>query len=389
MQGPQAKFNIFIGAAGLVLGLIFIPYLFEGTFAITDLRPGEKLGLSLLSFALTVYSFSIFIGKIESERLTLLLLPVIALCTLEFMTRVMIQTSPKLLKDNIEWAGSTYPDQHHFKAHPFLQFTGPQKAYRGFPTKKPLKKKEGLRIIALGGSTTASGYPQELQELFDSKNKKAEVLNLGQAYYTSTHTMINYFLNVKDLKPDYIIIHQGWNDNVVRNSTEEFRSDYAHALKTYEVPFIMDKYLIRASALYRLLKSHYTPNPSWRFIDSNLKIKRPYSNENYNDLSELEPFKRNIDSIILDALSNKTKVILTTQPFMTVGKSTDEGMGRHVEQCNQIMRELSRKRGVTLVDLHEKMNGKYNELFTDFGHLTKEGRKLKAELILEVFHVKL
>lgn len=286
------------------------------------------------------------------------------------------------LSVNKDWMNSTYSGKSDFSGHPFLQFTGHPNWYRGFPTVAPEKNKSKVRVVTLGGSTTASGYPNYLRE---NLGEKFEVLNFGQAYFTSMHTMVNYFINVQELNPDYIVIHQGWNDNVARNSGKEFSSDYSHALISWELPFIPDKYLIRMSALYRHLKHSFTPFPSWRFIDHNLHKKRVHTPENYNDLSELVPFKRNIKTIINSAAANGTKVILTTQPFVTSGKNLDENMGRHIEQCNQIMRELSKEYSsqVQLVDLFELMQGKYENEFTDLAHMTEAGKKLKADFISE------
>lgn len=367
-----------LGAFGLLLGPLFLPIVFAHVFAMGSFSLGEILASGTFAFALVGYSVLVLLGMVRSEKIILISLSVYSILALELGSRLMIKSSPKAYEANKLWSNSTYTEEAEFMGHPFHQFTGPKKWYRGFPTVFPENKKTKTRIVAIGGSTTATGYPARLNDFLGN----SEVLNFGQAFFTSTHSMINYFINIVDLKPDYLVIHQGWNDSVVRNSGDEFRSDYAHALKAWELPFIPDLYLIRFSALYRYLKDKFTPFPSWRFIDSNLKVHRTQNADKYDDLTELEPFKRNIRSIIVAAKSNGTKVILTTQPHVTKGKSFDAGLAKHIQQCNQIMRKLAREFAyeVLIVDLFKHMQGQ-DKLFKDLGHMTEEGLVIKAQHI--------
>ncbi|MBK26753.1 MAG: hypothetical protein CME70_22320 [Halobacteriovorax sp.] len=381
MNDTKDKLIKLIGVMGLFIGPLYLPILFPHVFAMGEFGLGEILASGSFCFAIIAFSVCVLMGMIRSEKIILFCLSLYILLGAELAGRLIIKSNPVAYEANKAWAKSTYPNGAEFQGHPFLQFSGSNKWYRGFPTKTPKKNKTVSRVVTLGGSTTASGYPNKLQEIF---NDKAEVLNFGQAYFTSTHTMINYFLNVIELKPDYLVIHQGWNDNVVRNTDDKtFRSDYAHALKSWELPFIPDLYLIRFSALYRHLKHKLTPYPSWRFIDSNLKIKRQETTENYKDLKELIPFKRNLRAIITSAMANKTKVVLTTQPFVSSGKNFDPGMARHIEQCNQIMRDLVSefKPHVLFVDLYKLMQKKDDSIFTDFAHVNDSGLAIKAQHI--------
>ena len=367
-----------MGAVGLLFGPLFLPIVFAHIFAMGSFGLGEILASGVFAFSLVAYSVLVLLGMVKSEKVILISLSLYCLLAVERGSRLIIKKNKAAYEANKAWASSTYPEEAEFMGYPFLQFSGPKKWYRGFPTVFPEDPKTKTRIVTIGGSTTASGYPARLKDYL----KTSEVLNFGQAYYTSTHSMINYFLNVVDLKPEYLVIHQGWNDSVVRNSGDDFRSDYAHALKSWELPFIPDLYLIRFSALYRFLKDKFTTSPSWRYIDSNLKIERQHQRERFNDVKELKPFKRNIRSIIIAAKSNGTKVILTTQPHVSKGKSFDPGVAKQIKQCNNIMRQLANefKSEVVLVDLFKLMLGK-DHLYTDLAHVTEEGLALKAQLI--------
>lgn len=379
MEGIKDKLSKIVGTLGLLIGPLFLPLVFAHIFAMGSFSLGEILSSGVFAFVLVAYSVAVLIGIIKSEKLILLSLSLYIILGVELGARLIIKSNDSAYKSNKLWAKSTFKNQGEFKGHPFLQFAGTNKVYRGFPTVPFKIARNKIRVVAMGGSTTAGGYPALLDEVL---GEQVEVLNFGQAFFTSAHTMVNYFLNVVDLKPEYIVLHQGWNDNVARNAGKEFSSDYAHALKSWELPFIPDLYLIRFSALYRFIKDKLTPFPSWRFIDSNLQVKRNQTSENYKDLRELKPFKRNIRSILLGAKANGTKVVLTTQPFVSSGKNVDPMMGLHIEQCNEIMRSLANeyKTEVLFVDLYKLMQGK-DQLFTDFAHVNIAGWKLKAQHI--------
>ena len=167
----------------------------------------------------------------------------------------------------------SYDDLRVYQGHPFLQFTGvPSRKLignralgnladfnnfgfvgRDFKYKKP---NGVVRIAALGASTTARGYPALLEEFLNAKvqspTKSFEVMNFGLGHYTSANTLTNFVLNVVDFAPDVIIIHHGWNDIHARAKETVFRGDYGHHLKIFQPPrFVIDRYLIRTSILYR------------------------------------------------------------------------------------------------------------------------------------------
>ena len=126
---------------------------------------------------------------------------------------------------------------------------------------------------------------------------------------------MNFVTNVTDFSPDYVIIHHAWNDGIARNAGKHFRSDYSHAFQHFRERVILDRYLIRMSVIYRFAKNKITGEPDWAFLENALEKPRVVTNERWRNKDELNPYRRNITSILDLAKVRDTKMILTTQPF--------------------------------------------------------------------------
>ncbi|NQX96264.1 MAG: SGNH/GDSL hydrolase family protein [Flavobacteriales bacterium] len=204
-------------------------------------------------------------------------------------------------------------------------------------------------------------------------------MNFGVSGWTSTNSLINYILNVQSFNPNYVLIHHGWNESKVRNTPKNlFRTDYSHALTYFHEPNIIDKYPLRISLLYRILKNKFSYTPDWMFLGDATTLKnRPQINNQFDDKEELKPFKRNIEIIIQSCLQNNTKVILSTQPF-SITEHTNTS--KAIEQANIIMRELSKKykSEITLLDLDDAVTINMNEVFTDLAHMNDIGNFYKG-----------
>jgi lysophospholipase L1-like esterase len=128
---------------------------------------------------------------------------------------------------------SSYAQQME-KYHPYLQIR---------PHSPPaLDEREKIFLImCLGGSTTefkddsGNGWPERLQRLLPAeiRGRRTVVMNMGRQWYTTQHTLMNYQLNLRHLRPDMIILMQSVNDMLVNAdfsyiSHGEFRPDYGH-----------------------------------------------------------------------------------------------------------------------------------------------------------------
>jgi len=405
------KINVLIGIVGVFSSILILPPVFSSFLAVSLLLKSELFGLWLFSGIMLFLSLLIILFRSRvNPNHSFLFFSFNLILALELSVRLYMHffASSETLLLSSRTANETYPDLAAFRGHPFLQFTGkPLASMKGnelygntnefnnfgfagsdFEYTKPPTT---IRIAALGESTTMDGWPSLLEDKLNEKrisgSYRFEAMNFGLAEWNSAHSLVNFCLNVRDFTPDFIIIHHGWNETNIRNiSSKEFKGDYTHALDCFHHPEIYDKYPIRMSVIYRFLKRKYNPNPDWTSLSTSTLITRTATEPLYQNLDELKPFRRNIETIIDLALISKIKVILTTLPH-----STDVNIPLYyghssIDQCNAITREISKKYfgKIYFIDLDSLITGKMNNVFTDLGHITDEGRYLKSGIIAEI-----
>jgi hypothetical protein len=205
-------------------------------------------------------------------------------------------------------------------------------------------------------------------------------------WYTSTHAVVNFVLNVIDFAPEYVVFHEAWNDQIARNTRAPFRNDYAHAFQSFQEPDIPDKWPIRASIIYRYGKHRITREPDWMFLDAALvrQNNRPAA-VRYDNPAELYPYERNIRTIVDLGMLRGITTVLTTQPHSTDPAVDQYEVAPHIDQCNAVMRKIAAEYGdrVVFVDLDSLMTGTMNGVFVDIGHVDWRGDEFKAHRIGE------
>lgn len=329
----------------------------------------------------------------------------LVLTTTELVARLAIRRFDSHRQAELSrWSDATYNDLLAFQGHPFLQFTGrPSIAPRGRRGAEPpgspfnnfgfigrdftyAKSPGVVRIATLGGSTTMDGYPATLETFLNRDDADAreryEVMNFGISYWTSAHSLVDFVLNVVDFRPDYVVVHDGWNDMKVRHAGPDFRGDYSHALKVFEPPsFVPDRYLVRTSVIYRRAKI-WLGRPDWAFLDNAVERQRDKVG-GFENLDELKPFRRNIETLVHVAHSQGMVVVLLTVPRSRDSRKPYFYDAEHLDQANAVLRALAaeHQRHILFVDLDRSMTGKMESHFTDLGHLDEEGRAYKAEQV--------
>lgn len=258
-----------------------------------------------------------------------------------------------------------------------------------------------LNIFCLGGSTTEfrdkknRDWPGLLEEELLKKDgfSKVKVHNLGKQWYSSQHILINYILNLRQHKPDVIIVMENIND-MLHNadfswlSNGEFRDDYGNFLG----PLTR---LIKFGGFSEFLLK--TINGLW-YQDKPVEIEA-------NEFPGLKAFERNLNTIITLAREDDTKVILMTQPnlykdTMSVEEISSLGMihgeavgngkkwaystGRNgMRLYNDKIREIANTNdGVDLIDL-ELQVPKTLDYFYDDVHYTSKAYDIIAPYIAE------
>ena len=401
----SSRFNAFVAKAGAVAAILLCPLLFQPLFATGALRANEHNGLYIAAAGLFLISGLLYYYRHKGTRFALVFFTLLIFLYAEVLVRFSLKvlSSPAKIKSLNEKCNWTYSGTKVYQGHPFFQFTGiPSAKLKGneaLSQKRPFnnfgfpgadfhyEKTPGVtRIACLGESTTADGYPYFLESWLNRQDPahKFEVMNFGQGYWTTNHSVVNFMLNVVDFHPDVIVIHHGWNEEKIRNvPPAEFRGDYSHAFKVFSNTVVYDRYLIRTSVIYRMLKFSYDQAPAWTTLQGSVQYPRHETDAKFSNLDELKPYRRNLENIIEVALYRKIRVVLTTLPHSSDSKIPMYYGHTSIDQCNAINREIAAEYGnkITFVDLDSMITGKHNEIFKDLGHVTDAGREMKAEAI--------
>ncbi|MEJ2717976.1 MAG: GDSL-type esterase/lipase family protein [Deltaproteobacteria bacterium] len=248
--------------------------------------------------------------------------------------------------------------------HPYLQLVP-----KPYHLRKSADEKPPLRIFCLGGSTTefvdsqGKGWPSRLEERLRGSvpGRKIEVHNLGRQWYTSLHILINYAANLRQYKPDVIIVMVAINDllhnaDFSRFSVAPFRADYRHfygpIYRLIEHPSLMG----RVSQMARRMWYYPSPEP----VDTDV-------------FPGLKPFARNLGTLIDLARIDGTQVVLMAEPNIykdsltpkekaalamvnteAVGMNKRWTVGtamRGMQEYNAEILKLAKKKGTFFIDL--------------------------------------
>ena len=341
-----------------------------------------------LLFLATGFLFPIFIKKfikkIGFKNFLFTLLPAIALIFL-----VYIFSHYKY-----------YIDQKHL-FDPFLQFPP-----HNFDIIKE-KNKDEFRILTLGGSTTAKGYPGILQKILQKKypSLKITVLNAGVLWYTTEHSLINYVTYCREFKPDLTIIMHAINDLYRSFSPSNYAiGDYNDRYSHFYGPSINGA--IPPTFEKFLLERYFSVINRWfdifRYKEVNFKIEKYKS---------INIFKETLKKLVHYIKSDGSKCIIVTQAFLYKKNMPKEElktlwMGRHLcyekkglfikryrfpsprslanamKRYNKTAYQVADLKGVLCVDA-EKVLRKNLEYFIDDVHYTKKGVTTLAKVIAE------
>lgn len=325
--------------------------------------------------------------------------------------------------------------EYDMKPHPFMRYVQPhyiaeKERYLQHVGPNQLQNKSDIiYIVALGGSTTKRGYPRYTESYLNRKlgelnsSLEAQVFNFGVDGWSSFQSVQNYFYLLKYLHPDFIIIHHNHNEGEV----EHFFN--ANTVEYYPEIGALDRRLISASRFYKLLKFAYllTYNKirygedvrSFDIIEGKREyamssrisaylndkdpgaflprfFERDFIGANYPEKGITREFilTENYESLIRYARADGAEVVLTTQyqnfsnaapgkfPEPGGGDTRDSAtmMNEESQENNELIRKISEKNRVPLVDLERDMVA-YNHLLLDETHFLEEGIQAKGELV--------
>jgi lysophospholipase L1-like esterase len=297
--------------------------------------------------------------------------------------------------------------QHVLKVRPFLIFGfDPYRERDGeilissrhgelFPFEKP----EGsLRIVCFGGSSTENGwnfeqsrthYPLVLQRKLRKATGRTdvEVINVGNAAYSTAHSLILLELNVLSWRPDVVILSHNIND-LTAGYFPDFRVDYSHKFSNpYYLPDFASRYTL-TSLLLQDWQLFWLVRDRVQMALSRHPIQRT-SYGHTPPAAAAASFERNVRSFVALAQANGIRAVLGGQAI----EPSEEFFERHVSQkdyndivryplhdeflshhddYNRIMERVANEVGAGFVPNSTWLGGR-RELFVDFVHYTDQG----------------
>ncbi len=268
-------------------------------------------------------------------------------------------------------------------------------------------KKNGIRIICLGGSTTFGhevkadqAWPAATERVLKAKGIEAEVINAGVQGYGSRQLLLRYRRDIAALKPDYVIIYEGWNRTgplVDPKGWVPFGFDIARPGQKRKPEFVT--YLgLHSLVLQRLItrasvRRGESPKPSAGWFESSA----PYTVDSYQDV-----FISDFTQLVKEIRAHQQQPVLVLYPAlyfpkMTAGetsifepmlwahRSLNPEMLRELEIKHSAIRTIAQATETPVVNVQaafSSIRGKdRTALFMDEMHLTPLGNQKVGEIV--------
>ena len=214
---------LFLAAVGYLYRGFYYPDPNEWGFWSFAVTWGYRIIIPILTFAILIAYYKIKTKKIEFSHIGLLL----------GSTFFIILISYPIL--NYFYNRSMDMENKLDQYHPYLQLVP-----NDFMVDESSNKNQCL-IMCLGGSTTefkdstVTGWPKRVEDILQGQYhyKNIRIYNQGRQWYTTLHSLINYLVNLRQYKPDVLIVMHTIND-LLHNadfsyfSHGSFREDYGH-----------------------------------------------------------------------------------------------------------------------------------------------------------------
>lgn len=391
----QQTFGI-VGILSLIVfiavsGYIWWGFFYPDPFALRKFTPlyiaaiswGMRIIIPLIVLAVIGGYFGLKTGKIAGTNIALVIASLVLGALLLFPIGTTLHHSSSDIAGKIE------------KYHPYLQLIPPALTAHAVESSK-----DKLNIMCLGGSTTQYkdeqkfGWPGRVQKQLREHYQRQDIRvhNLGMQWYSTQHTLINYQQNLRQHKPDVIIVMHAIND-LLHNadfsyfSGAAFREDYGHFYGP--VKRIIKRESFAGSLLDKF--SYFWYHKPRQVVDQ-------------HQFPGLASFERNLNTLIDLAETDGVGVVLMTQPCMIREDYTakeaekfyminQEAIGptktwnvetalRGMQQYNDMVRRIAGERNVNLIDL-EKFVPKSLSYFDDEVHYADPAFDLIGETVSE------
>lgn len=313
--------------------------------------------------------------------------------------------SKKIIKNyEINWDYKKNKMKPGIYENDFISYSINSKGFRGNEFKD---KKEKIRIISFGGSTTIGlespddkTYPFQLEKLLNEKSDKYEVINMGFSSKSLNFIKNLFFTEAYKYEPDYITIYSNRNSLMYDGGSID---PYFEGTRLVKLNYFLQENI----STYRLLFIVYK-----KFLNFSVDSKKLKSPFNKNGISKdylINGYKNSIKEIVDYSKKNKIKVVLIKQAYYfepnifeelkiyTVNNlielyeknffvskyKIDEETQYYVVLgtiLNKSLDEFNKFDNVIIVDpLKNLLKSKDN--FTDYLHLTPNGNLILAQEI--------
>lgn len=257
------------------------------------------------------------------------------------------------------------------------------------------KPERTLRVACLGASTTANNiadtesdytYPGFFRNFLSDGLRQSgldvnvEVMNCGIGGWVSADIMINFFLNIIHLKPDYVVLYHGYND-LHLHLMDGFRSDYSHGrmnlgevIERIRLASRLPKF--RWWHSYECLKDRVFGTGNVR--NDVLRMILKQSPNPHQPFADIAVEQQNFRNLLAVCRHHGIRVLLSS--FCYFDHDASPVAIRHregVAQENAMMRELAEEFGLPFVDQAAMMPNDA-ECFVDSVHFSPSGMSVLA-----------
>jgi len=275
----------------------------------------------------------------------------------------------------------------------------------------PQKPRGVLRIIVYGGSVVfdirapeGESWPQIVQKgLRENGMKDVEVINAGIPGHTSLDSVGRLFTEGFSFKPDYVLIYNGWNDIKYFLSKETTLRTLKPRLQKFD-PRIhymgnIDQWMCETVHLYNVLRRIYFKKLykiGKEGLEGSQTVRFPKTA--INPLA-IEQYRLAMEVFVDLARNIGARPILMTQARLIHESSvssprskidfhrvqlTPEALLETFNELDDLVRDVSMKKGVPLIDASAHLSGK-DWVFEDHVHLHPPGSRALAQQVIDFF----
>lgn len=235
---------------------------------------------------------------------------------------------------------------------------------------------DDYRIVTLGGSTTdghlfgIKPWPEILFERLADRN--VTVWNGGVAGYTSSHETIKFIRDVLPMKPDMIVIFDGYNDTCQGNPAHPYSFLYAREIFEYGASHMADEYLKQqiSGNLSEGIAVEGTRFDTW--IDNMTLL---------HDIATARGMK--FYSFLQPMLMSKPRNAREEEIYMSSRQFYEEELYRLGSFRDKLQNSKMGKEYSFIYDLSSLFD-EIHDIYMDICHVREKGNKVIADAIYEV-----